>query len=83
MHIRNNIHVVNASYSLNEVPDPEEMDAQLEAFAGRAANARGVAITTHQRDLSWDCDSETAALSLSQKLQEVPNVTVEIIEIED
>ena len=83
MHIMNNIHVVAASYSLDVVPDPEEMDATLEAIAGRAADARGVAVTTHQRDMSWDCDSETAALSLSKKLQEVPNVTVEIIEIED
>jgi len=50
---------------------------------GRAADARGVAVTTHQRDISWDCNSEEAALSLSKKLQQVPTVTVEIIEIED
>lgn len=83
MHIRNNIHVVTAAYSLDEVHDPEGMDAQLEAIAGRAADARGVAVTTHQRDMSWDCDIEAAALSLSKALQQVPNVTVEIIEIED
>ena len=77
------IHVVTASYSLDEVDDPEDMDARLEAVAGRAADARGVAITTHQRDMSWDCDSEAEALSLSRKLQQMPNVTVEIIEIED
>ena len=83
MHIRNNIHVITASYSLDEVDDPEDMDARLEAVAGRGADARGVAVTTHQRDMSWDCDSEAAALSLSKKLQQVPNVTVEIIEIDD
>ena len=83
MHIRNNIHVVTASYSLGEVPDPEEMDAKLEVVAGRPADARGVAITTHQRDMSWDFYSEADALSFSKKLQRVPNVTVEIIEIED
>ena len=77
------IHVVTASYSLDEVPDPEEMDARLEAVAGCAADARGVAVTTHQRDMSWDCDSGAAALALSQKLQQVQNITVEIIEIED
>ena len=83
MHIRNNIHVVTASYSLDEVDDPEEMDAQLEAVSGRGADARGVAVTTHQRDMSWDCDSEEEAQMLSKRLQQVPNVTVEIIEIED
>jgi len=82
-HIRHTIHIVTASYSLDEVHDPEEMDAKLDALVGRAADARGVAITTHQRDLSWDCNSEEAALSLSQALQQVPSITVEIIEIED
>ncbi len=83
MDIKNIIHVVNASYSLNEVPDPEQMDARLETIAGREADARGVAITTHHRDMSWDCNSEETALSLSHKLQQILNVTVEIIEIED
>ena len=82
-HIRNNIHVVTASYSLDEVHDPEGMDAKLEAVAGRPADARGVAVTTHQRDMSWDCSSEAEALSLLKKLQQVPIVTVEIVEIED
>ena len=83
MHISNNIRVVTASYSLDKVDDPEDMDARLEAVAGRGADARGVAVMTHQRDMSWDCGSEEAALSLSQKLQQVPSVTVEIVEIED
>ena len=83
MHIRNNIHVVTASYSLDEVHDAEGMDAQLEAVVGRGADARGVAVTTHQRDLSWDCNSEAEALSLSQKLQQVTNGMVEITEIKD
>ncbi len=82
-HIRNNIHVVTASYSLDEVDDPEHMDARLEAVAGRGADARGVAVTTHQRDMSWDCNSEEAALSLSERLREIQNITVEIVEIED
>ena len=82
-HIMNIIYVVTASYSLDEVPDPEELDAALEAVAGRAVDARGVAVTTHQRDMSWDCGSEAESLSLSKKLQQVPNITVEIIEIED
>ena len=81
--IKNIIHVVTASYSLGAVHDPEEMDADLEALVGRAPDARGVAVTTHQRDISWDCNSKAAALSLLKKLQQVPNVTVEIIEIED
>lgn len=81
--IKNIIHVVTVSYSLDKVSDPEEMDARLEVLAGRGADARGVAVTTHQRDLSWDCNSEGAALSLSQKLHQVPSVTVEIIDIED
>ena len=81
--IKQIVHVVTASYSLDEVPDPEEMDAKLEGIAGRAPDARGVAITTHQRDISWDCNSEEAALSLSERLREILNVTVEIIEIED
>ena len=46
-------------------------------------DARGVAVMIHQREMSWDCNSEEAALSLSQKLQQVQNITVEIIEIED
>ena len=81
--IENIIHVLTASYSLDETPDPEEMDAKLENIAGRPADARGVAITTHHRDMSWDCDSEAEALSLSRKLQQVQNITVEIVEIED
>ncbi len=81
--IKNIIHVVNASYDLGSVPDAGEMNARLETIAGREADARGVAVTTRQRDLSWDCDSGAAALALSQKLQQVLNVTVEIIEIED
>ncbi len=67
----------------NTVSDSESLDATREAIAGRAPDACGVAVTTHQRDISWDCNSEEAALSLSQKLQQVPNVTVEIAEIED
>ena len=81
--IKNIIHVVNAAYSLDEVPDPEEMDAALETVAGRAADARGVAITTDQRELSWECDSGEAALALSERLREIQNIAVEIIEIED
>ena len=77
------IHIVNASYSLSTVADAGEMDAKLEGIAGREADARGIALTTRQRDLSWDCGSETAALSLSKKLERVRIVTVEIIEIED
>ncbi len=81
--IKNIIHVVNASYDLGSVPDAGEMDARLETIASRTADARGVAITTHQRDISWDCDSEKAALSLSKRLRAIQNVTVEIIEIEE
>ncbi len=81
--ITNIIYIVTASYDLANVPDPEEMDAQLQRIADREPDARGVAVATHQRDLSWDCDSEEAARILSATLQRLPNVTVETTEIED
>lgn len=81
--ITNIIYIVTASYDLANVPDPKEMDAQLQSVADREPDARGVAITTHQRDLSWDCDSKEAARILSDTLQQLPNVTVETTEIED
>ena len=81
--IKGIIHVVTASYDLNNVPDPQEMDAQLRSIAGREPDAHGVAVTTDLRDISWDCDSEEAARILSDKLQELPNVTVETTEIEE
>ncbi len=81
--IKNIIHAVNASYDLGSVPDAGEMVARLGSIASRAAVARGVAITTLQRDISWDYDSEEAALSLSKRLRAIQNVTVEIIEIEE
>ena len=81
--ITNIIYIVTASYDLGNVPDPEEMDAQLQSIADREPDARGVAVATRQRDLSWDCDSEEAARILSATLQRLPNVTVETTEIED
>ncbi len=81
--IKNIIHVVTASYDLKNVPNPQEMDARLKSIAGRQPDARGVTVTTDLRDMSWDCDSEEAASILSDKLQELPNVTVETTELED
>lgn len=81
--IKSIIHVVTASYDLKNVPDPQEMDARLKSIAGREPDARGVAVTTDLRDMSWDCDSEEAASILSDKLQELPNITVETTELED
>lgn len=81
--IMNIIYIVTASYDLGSVPDPEEMDAQLKSIADREPDARGVAVATHQRDLSWDCGSKEAARILSDTLQQLPNVTVETTEIED
>ena len=81
--ITNIVYIVTASYDLGNVPDPEEMDAQLRRIADREPDARGVAVATHQRDLSWDCDSEEAARVLSDTLRQLPNVTVDITELED
>ncbi len=81
--ITNIIYIVTASYDLENVPDPEEMDAQLQSIAAREPDARGVAVATHQRDLSWDCNTEEAARILSDAIQQLPNVTVETTEIED
>ena len=81
--IKNIIYIVSASYDLGNVPDPEEIDAQLKSIADREPDARGVAVTTHLRDMSWDCNSEEAARVLSDKLQQLPNISVETTEIED